>query len=162
SPSAPHVARDAAASKRRRFLALTPCRSAPYTRWVERRPLVVDTVIPARDAAATLTDVLQALPFKRLRSLVVVDNGSPEPHATARPRRRRGGAARPPGRRGRGSIARAAPPTAGPPGPARGRLRARRRRLRRGRAAPPARPTRGRRRRAGDRRPRAPAPGRRQ
>ena len=33
-------------------------------------------MIPARDAAATLTDVLGALPVKRLRSLVVVDNGS--------------------------------------------------------------------------------------
>jgi glycosyltransferase involved in cell wall biosynthesis len=43
---------------------------------VDRRPLVVDTVIPARDAAATLTDVLEALPVKRLRSVVVVDNGS--------------------------------------------------------------------------------------
>ena len=33
-------------------------------------------MIPARDAAATLTDVLEALPVKRLRSVVVVDNGS--------------------------------------------------------------------------------------
>jgi len=43
---------------------------------VERAPLVVDAVVPARDAAATLSDVLTALPVKRLRSLVVVDNGS--------------------------------------------------------------------------------------
>jgi len=43
---------------------------------VERRPLVVDAVIPARDAGATLTDVLAALPVKLLRSLVVVDNAS--------------------------------------------------------------------------------------
>jgi glycosyltransferase involved in cell wall biosynthesis len=43
---------------------------------VERRTLVVDTVIPARDAAGTLPDVLHALPVKRLRSVVVVDNGS--------------------------------------------------------------------------------------
>jgi glycosyltransferase involved in cell wall biosynthesis len=43
---------------------------------VVRRPLVVDAVIPARDAAGTLPDVLAALPVKRLRSVVVVDNGS--------------------------------------------------------------------------------------
>jgi hypothetical protein len=38
--------------------------------------LTVDVVIPARDAAATLPDVLARLPMRQLRSIVVVDHGS--------------------------------------------------------------------------------------
>ncbi len=37
---------------------------------------IVDVVIPARDAASTLGDVLSELPARRIRSTVVVDNGS--------------------------------------------------------------------------------------
>jgi glycosyltransferase involved in cell wall biosynthesis len=38
--------------------------------------LTVDAVIPARDAAATLPDVLARLPMRQLRSVVVVDHAS--------------------------------------------------------------------------------------
>jgi glycosyltransferase involved in cell wall biosynthesis len=37
---------------------------------------VVDVIVPARDAAATLGGVLAALPHKRLRTVMVVDVGS--------------------------------------------------------------------------------------
>src|SRR5690606_32747903 len=37
---------------------------------------VIDAVVPARDAAATLGAVLEALPQRRLRSTVVVDQAS--------------------------------------------------------------------------------------
>jgi glycosyltransferase involved in cell wall biosynthesis len=43
---------------------------------VQSRPLTVDVVIPARDAAATLPDVLARLPIRQLRSVVVVDLAS--------------------------------------------------------------------------------------
>lgn len=42
----------------------------------ERRSPVVDVIVPARDDAATLGDVLARLPHRRLRSVMVVDNGS--------------------------------------------------------------------------------------
>jgi len=42
----------------------------------ERRSLVVDAIIPARDDAATIGEVLARLPHRRLRSVMVVDNGS--------------------------------------------------------------------------------------
>jgi len=42
----------------------------------ERRSPVVDVIIPARDDAATLGAVLARLPYRRLRSVMVVDNGS--------------------------------------------------------------------------------------
>jgi glycosyltransferase involved in cell wall biosynthesis len=38
--------------------------------------LVIDVVVPARDHAATLADVLRALPHRALRSVVVVDRAS--------------------------------------------------------------------------------------
>lgn len=38
--------------------------------------LIVDAVIPARNHASTLGQVLRELPSRRLRSVVVVDNGS--------------------------------------------------------------------------------------
>jgi glycosyltransferase involved in cell wall biosynthesis len=41
-----------------------------------RRSLVVDVIVPARDAAATLGGVLARLPHRRLRTVMVVDNGS--------------------------------------------------------------------------------------
>ena len=40
------------------------------------KPLVVDAVIPARDAARTLADVVRALPTRRLRAITVVDRAS--------------------------------------------------------------------------------------
>jgi glycosyltransferase involved in cell wall biosynthesis len=40
------------------------------------RPLIVDAVIPARNAAATLAAVIQALPGRRLRGISVVDRAS--------------------------------------------------------------------------------------
>jgi glycosyltransferase involved in cell wall biosynthesis len=40
------------------------------------RPLVVDAVIPAHDAARTLAAVVRALPMKRLRAITVVDRAS--------------------------------------------------------------------------------------
>jgi glycosyltransferase involved in cell wall biosynthesis len=42
----------------------------------ERRAPVVDVIVPARDDATTLGDVLARLPHRRLRSVMVVDNGS--------------------------------------------------------------------------------------
>jgi glycosyltransferase involved in cell wall biosynthesis len=39
-------------------------------------PSVVDVIIPARNAASTLGSVLAALPMRRLRAAVVVDNDS--------------------------------------------------------------------------------------
>jgi glycosyltransferase involved in cell wall biosynthesis len=42
----------------------------------ERRAPVVDVIVPARDAAATIGEVLSGLPHRRLRSVMVVDNGS--------------------------------------------------------------------------------------
>jgi glycosyltransferase involved in cell wall biosynthesis len=41
-----------------------------------RPALVVDVIVPARDAAATIGDVLARLPHRRLRTVMVVDNGS--------------------------------------------------------------------------------------
>jgi len=43
---------------------------------LQQRPLTVDAVIPARDAAATLPEVLSRLPMRQLRSVVVVDSAS--------------------------------------------------------------------------------------
>jgi glycosyltransferase involved in cell wall biosynthesis len=43
---------------------------------VPHRPLTVDAVIPARDAAHTLPEVLARLPIRQLRSVVVVDRAS--------------------------------------------------------------------------------------
>ncbi len=40
------------------------------------KPLVVDAVIPARDAARTLADVVRGLPTRRLRAITVVDRAS--------------------------------------------------------------------------------------
>jgi glycosyltransferase involved in cell wall biosynthesis len=40
------------------------------------RPLVIDAVVPAHNAAATLADVLRALPVRRLRAVTVVDRAS--------------------------------------------------------------------------------------
>jgi hypothetical protein len=40
------------------------------------RPLVVDAVVPARDAARTLAAVVSALPTRRLRAVTVVDRAS--------------------------------------------------------------------------------------
>ncbi|MCB9563625.1 MAG: glycosyltransferase [Kofleriaceae bacterium] len=40
------------------------------------RAAVVDVVVAARDDAATLADVLAGLPHRRIRTVVVVDNGS--------------------------------------------------------------------------------------
>jgi len=40
------------------------------------RPLIVDAIVPAHDAAATLGEVLARLPRRRLRSVVVVDGAS--------------------------------------------------------------------------------------
>jgi glycosyltransferase involved in cell wall biosynthesis len=40
------------------------------------RPLIVDAIVPAHDAAATLGEVLAGLPRRRLRSVVVVDGAS--------------------------------------------------------------------------------------
>lgn len=42
----------------------------------ERRAPVVDVIVPARDDAATLGGVLARLPHRRLRGVMVVDNGS--------------------------------------------------------------------------------------
>jgi glycosyltransferase involved in cell wall biosynthesis len=42
----------------------------------ERRSPVVDVIVPARDDASTLGEVLARLPHRRLRSVMVVDNGS--------------------------------------------------------------------------------------
>ena len=42
----------------------------------ERRSPVVDVIVPARDDAETLGGVLSRLPHRRLRSVMVVDNGS--------------------------------------------------------------------------------------
>ena len=41
----------------------------------QRRP-VVDVIVPARNDAATLGDVLARLPHRRVRTVMVVDNGS--------------------------------------------------------------------------------------
>ena len=38
--------------------------------------LVADVIIPARNAGATLPDLLAAIPHRRVRSVIVVDNGS--------------------------------------------------------------------------------------
>jgi len=43
---------------------------------VQHRPLIVDAVISARDAATTLPEVLARLPVRQLRSVVVVDGAS--------------------------------------------------------------------------------------
>jgi hypothetical protein len=47
-----------------------------YAPAVPARPSTVDAVIAARDAAATLPDVLARLPLRQLRSVVVVDQAS--------------------------------------------------------------------------------------
>lgn len=41
-----------------------------------RRAPVIDVIVPARDAAATIGEVLGRLPLRRLRTVMVVDNGS--------------------------------------------------------------------------------------
>jgi len=43
---------------------------------MQYRPSVVDVIVPARNAAATIGDVLARLPHRRLRTVMVVDNGS--------------------------------------------------------------------------------------
>jgi hypothetical protein len=40
------------------------------------RPLIVDAVVPSRNAAATLAEVIRALPMRRLRGVSVVDRAS--------------------------------------------------------------------------------------
>jgi glycosyltransferase involved in cell wall biosynthesis len=44
--------------------------------WSASQRLVIDVIVPARNNASTLAASLAALPLRRLRSVVVVDNGS--------------------------------------------------------------------------------------
>jgi glycosyltransferase involved in cell wall biosynthesis len=43
---------------------------------VQSRPTVVDVIVPARNASTTIGEVLAKLPHRRVRTVMVVDNGS--------------------------------------------------------------------------------------
>ena len=66
------------------------------------QPLVVDVVIPALNEEQSLGQVLQALPWERLRKVVVVDNGSED--ATAEVARAGGAVVVPQPQRGYGKA----------------------------------------------------------
>jgi len=65
-----------ARGRRARLRALLDSPDGAALVHVAQQPLIVDAVVPARDAARTLAAVVHALPTRRLRAVTVIDRAS--------------------------------------------------------------------------------------